>query len=72
MKESPQDVVTAPDRHQPTFVAETLAGLRLPPAATRPGPRHGWTATVDGDDLTVTAVAQGRDAAMDIHTSLMR
>lgn len=25
----------------------------------------------DGDDLTVTAVAQGRDAAMDIHAALM-
>lgn len=24
-----------------------------------------------GEDLTVTAVAEGRDAAMDIHTSLM-
>ena len=24
-----------------------------------------------GDDLTVTAVAEGRDAAMDIHTTLM-
>ncbi|MGX9297318.1 HAD-IIA family hydrolase [Tsukamurella paurometabola] len=49
-----QDVVSAPDRHQPTFVADTLAGLRVPRGATLPGPRDGWTATVDGDALTVT------------------
>ena len=38
---------------------------------------HYWAsaraaAGVPGDDLTVTAVAQGRDAAEDIHRSLMR
>ncbi|WP_136650275.1 NAD(P)-dependent oxidoreductase [Paracoccus aeridis] len=32
----------------------------------------GGDCAMGGDDLTVTAVAQGRDAAMDIHTSLMR
>lgn len=57
-----QDVVVAPDLHQPTYVADTLAGLRLPRAATVPGPRDGWTVTVDGDDLTVTG-APGADPA---------
>lgn len=31
----------------------------------------GGDCATGGDDLTVTAVAEGRDAAMDIHTSLM-
>jgi len=31
----------------------------------------GGDCAAGGDDLTVTAVAEGRDAAMDIHTSLM-
>ena len=31
----------------------------------------GGDCATGGDDLTVTAVAQGRDAAMDIHTTLM-
>ena len=31
----------------------------------------GGDCTSGGDDLTVTAVAEGRDAAMDIHTTLM-
>jgi len=31
----------------------------------------GGDCATGGDDLTVTAVAQGRDAAEDIHTSLM-
>ncbi|APE44646.1 dihydropyrimidine dehydrogenase [Sulfitobacter alexandrii] len=35
-----------------------------------PGVWAGGDCTAGGDDLTVTAVAQGRDAAMDIHASL--
>ncbi|MDP5336082.1 MAG: FAD-dependent oxidoreductase, partial [Paracoccaceae bacterium] len=31
----------------------------------------GGDCATGGDDLTVTAVAEGRDAAMDIHTTLM-
>ena len=31
----------------------------------------GGDCAAGGDDLTVTAVAEGRDAAMDIHTALM-
>ncbi|WP_299756151.1 FAD-dependent oxidoreductase, partial [uncultured Boseongicola sp.] len=31
----------------------------------------GGDCAAGGDDLTVTAVAEGRDAAMDIHASLM-
>ncbi|MFT4914639.1 MAG: dihydropyrimidine dehydrogenase (NAD+) subunit PreT, partial [Yoonia sp.] len=31
----------------------------------------GGDCTAGGDDLTVTAVAEGRDAAMDIHATLM-
>ncbi|KXO88763.1 HAD family hydrolase [Tsukamurella pulmonis] len=56
------DVVAAPDRHQPTHLADTLAGLRLPGAATRPGPRERWTATLDGDELIVTG-GPGADPA---------
>lgn len=36
-----------------------------------PGVWAGGDCAVGGDDLTVTAVAEGRDAAMDIHASLM-
>lgn len=57
-----QDVVAAPDRHQPTYLGDTLEGLRLPPAATLPGPREGWTATVEGDELIVTG-GPGADAS---------
>ncbi|MDF0532640.1 HAD-IIA family hydrolase [Tsukamurella sp. 8J] len=45
------DLLRAPDRMQPTFVAPTLAGLRGDAEASRPGPRSAWTATVDGDVL---------------------
>ncbi|SEM59161.1 glutamate synthase (NADPH/NADH) small chain [Loktanella fryxellensis] len=37
---------------------------------TRPGIWAGGDCALGGDDLTVTAVAQGRDAAMDIHAHL--
>jgi dihydropyrimidine dehydrogenase (NAD+) subunit PreT len=36
-----------------------------------PGVWAGGDCAAGGDDLTVTAVAQGRDAAEDIHASLM-
>lgn len=36
-----------------------------------PGVWAGGDCAIGGNDLTVTAVAEGRDAAMDIHTSLM-
>ncbi len=36
-----------------------------------PGVWAGGDCASGGDDLTVTAVAEGRDAAMDIHASLM-
>ncbi|MBV7380206.1 NAD(P)-dependent oxidoreductase [Maritimibacter dapengensis] len=38
---------------------------------TRPGIWAGGDCAAGGDDLTVTAVAEGRDAAEDIHASLM-
>ena len=38
---------------------------------SRPGVWAGGDCASGGDDLTVTAVAEGRDAAMDIHASLM-
>ena len=40
-------------------------------ATSMPGVWAGGDCAVGGDDLTVTAVAQGRDAAEDIHASLM-
>ena len=36
-----------------------------------PGVWAGGDCAGGGDDLTVTAVAEGRDAAMDIHAALM-
>ncbi|NMD54002.1 MULTISPECIES: HAD-IIA family hydrolase [Tsukamurella] len=56
------DVVVAPDAHQPTYVADTLADLRTPREDALPGPREGWAAAVDGDDLIVTG-AVGADPA---------
>ena len=37
-----------------------------------PGVWAGGDCAAGGDDLTVTAVAEGRDAAEDIHATLMR
>ncbi len=64
-------------------IGQTLAGDTLPAiesgkiAVTGAGRTSitgiwaGGDCATGGDDLTVTAVAQGRDAAMDIHTTLM-
>ena len=64
-------------------IGQTLAGDILPAiergkiAVTGAGRTSitgiwaGGDCATGGDDLTVTAVAQGRDAAMDIHTTLM-
>jgi len=38
---------------------------------SREGVWAGGDCASGGDDLTVTAVAEGRDAAMDIHVTLM-
>jgi glutamate synthase (NADPH/NADH) small chain len=38
---------------------------------SRDGVWAGGDCASSGDDLTVTAVAEGRDAAMDIHTTFM-
>ena len=38
---------------------------------SRKGVWAGGDCASGGDDLTVTAVAEGRDAAMDIHATLM-
>jgi len=38
---------------------------------SRDGVWAGGDCASSGDDLTVTAVAEGRDAAIDIHTTLM-
>ncbi len=43
-----------------------------PGRTSRPGIWAGGDCVAEGDDLVVTAVAQGRDAAEDIHTALMR
>mgnify|MGYP000038277510 CR=1 FL=1 len=63
-------------------IGQTLQGDDLPPldggkirvdAAGRsavPGVWAGGDCATGGDDLTVTAVAEGRDAAMDIHAAL--
>ncbi|GAA1015612.1 HAD-IIA family hydrolase [Nocardiopsis tropica] len=48
------DVIAAPDIHQPTYIADTLAGLHAPRERSLPGPRPGWSAVVDGDRLIVT------------------
>ncbi|GAB3135353.1 HAD-IIA family hydrolase [Tsukamurella serpentis] len=56
------DVVAAPDLHQPTYVCDDLTGLLQPRQESVPGPRPGWTATVDGDDLILTG-APGADRA---------
>jgi dihydropyrimidine dehydrogenase (NAD+) subunit PreT len=42
-----------------------------PGRTSRPGVWAGGDCAGGGDDLTVTAVAEGRDAAMDIHAVLM-
>ena len=51
-----------------------LAGGRIRTSGagrtSRPGVWAGGDCVADGDDLVVTAVAQGRDAAEDIHASL--
>jgi dihydropyrimidine dehydrogenase (NAD+) subunit PreT len=64
-------------------IGQTLFGEALPAldggkiavtATGRTSIRGVWAGgdcATGGDDLTVTAVAQGRDAAMDIHTALM-
>jgi len=39
---------------------------------SRDGIWAGGDCASGGDDLTVTAVAEGRDAAMDIHANLMK
>lgn len=56
--------------HLPTLdhgkIAVTATGR-----TSTPGIWAGGDCATGGDDLTVTAVAQGRDAAMDIHTALM-
>ena len=53
----------------------TLAGGKIAVTGagrtTLPGVWAGGDCAAGGDDLTVTAVAEGRDAAMDIHASLM-
>ncbi len=52
-----------------------LAGGKIAVAGagrtSRPGVWAGGDCASGGDDLTVTAVAEGRDAAMDIHATLM-
>lgn len=65
-------------------IGQTLTGDDLPDldgrkiAVTGPGRTSvkgvwaGGDCAAGGDDLTVTAVAEGRDAAEDIHTALMR
>ncbi|MFQ1702008.1 NAD(P)-dependent oxidoreductase [Loktanella agnita] len=53
----------------------TLAGRKIavtgPGRTSRAGIWAGGDCASGGDDLTVTAVAEGRDAAMDIHAVLM-
>ena len=41
-----------------------------PGRTSLPGVWAGGDCASGGDDLTVTAVAEGRDAAMDIHAAL--
>ena len=48
-------------------IAVNGAGL-----TSRAGVWAGGDCASSGDDLTVTAVAEGRDAAMDIHKTLMK
>jgi len=54
--------------------ALALAGGKIavtgPGRTTLPGVWAGGDCAAGGDDLTVTAVAEGRDAAMDIHAAL--
>jgi glutamate synthase (NADPH/NADH) small chain len=64
-------------------IGQTLEGADLPALDGRkiavtgagrtslPGVWAGGDCAAGGDDLTVTAVAQGRDAAEDIHATLM-
>ena len=66
-----------------TAIGQTLQGDDLPRLDGRKiavdgtgrtslsGVWAGGDCATGGDDLTVTAVAEGRDAAMDIHTTLM-
>ncbi|MCT4369887.1 NAD(P)-dependent oxidoreductase [Yangia mangrovi] len=53
-----------------------LAGRKIavegPGRTSLPGVWAGGDCAAGGDDLTVTAVAEGRDAAEDIHATLMR
>lgn len=64
-------------------IGQTLTGANLPNLqngkiavtgagrTSTPGIWAGGDCATGGDDLTVTAVAEGRDAAMDIHSALM-
>ncbi|TMV44869.1 dihydropyrimidine dehydrogenase, partial [Thioclava sp. BHET1] len=45
--------------------------IRGPGRTSLPGVWAGGDCATGGEDLTVTAVAEGRDAAMDIHAALM-
>jgi dihydropyrimidine dehydrogenase (NAD+) subunit PreT len=55
----------------PEGLAKSLSGRKLDPNALPTGVWAGGDCAAGGDDLTVTAVAQGRDAAENIHKALM-
>ena len=52
-------------------VAAGKIAVTGPGRTSLPGVWAGGDCASGGDDLTVTAVAEGRDAAMDIHSTLM-
>ena len=60
---------------EPSTAGLALEGRKIrtagPGRTSLPGVWAGGDCVAEGDDLVVTAVAQGRDAAEDIHTALM-
>ena len=82
LKPTGQSVRLAAD-HVFSAIGQSLVGDDLPAlegckikvsetgATSVKGVWAGGDCASGGDDLTVTAVAEGRDAAMDIHASLM-
>ena len=79
MSDSAVQTTIVDDTHTAPTFAELGVDDRIVSALAADGKTHTFAIqeltlplAMGGDDLTVTAVAQGRDAAEDIHRSLMR
>jgi HAD superfamily hydrolase (TIGR01450 family) len=57
------DVLAAPPRQRPDFIAADMSGLTADPDDLAPGPRPGWDVSVDGDgELTLDGAGDPLDA----------